>query len=306
MTKKLDNVSKFVLDFINTNKDADKDKITELWHSKSVQKEFKKNIKPKAPKKVKDIQKPIRSRSAYLIFSEDFREQIKTENPGINTKTIIQRLATLWKEKKETDKELVDKYEKLSTIDKERYARELKKYNQNKNVTKDISDACKKDVTDRDEDVEEDIDDIEKEHKDEHEDEHDSIEKDDETDNSKKVRYEDDDEESSDREDRNHDDDDSNKYRKGYANEYRDDSSSDKYESSDSESTSDDDSITEEEYQRKINEIKAFHIFMEKKTKKLKKLYPDLSSKEINDNLNRAWNKLSPHEKDKIIDKYLY
>jgi len=107
MTKLNIAASKFVLDFLQSNKDKDNDTLLENWQSKKNQKEFQKNIKNE--KKFKDVTKPKRPRSAYLLFSQDFREQMIKENPNVPNKIIITKLANIWEEKKKSDLDLVMK-----------------------------------------------------------------------------------------------------------------------------------------------------------------------------------------------------
>ena len=257
--------SKFVVDFLQSNKDNDNDTILGNWQSKKNQKEFQKNIKKE--KKIKDLTKPKRSRSAYLLFSQDFRDQMIKENPNVPNKVIITKLANLWKEKKISDPDLVKKYEGISDTDKIRYSNEMQIYNKKtvaslETLTDNVEpENVKEEINEKKED---DFDDEEYE--------------------KSNVKSEDDLRNDSDNE-----------------GVHGEDAESDTESGEESEEESSDDS----EYENNLNEIKTFHIFMEKKGKKLKKLYPELSSKEIKDNLTRTWNKLTLREKGKFMEKYL-
>ena len=71
----------------------------------------------KEPEKVK------RSKSAFLFFTEDYREKIKKKYPGDGMIEINKKLGKLWEKLKEKDR---SKYLKLAEKDKERYKKEMK------------------------------------------------------------------------------------------------------------------------------------------------------------------------------------
>lgn len=71
----------------------------------------------KEPEKVK------RSKSAFLFFTEDYREKIKKKYPGDGMIEINKKLGKLWEKLKEKDR---TKYLKLAEKDKERYKKEMK------------------------------------------------------------------------------------------------------------------------------------------------------------------------------------
>ena len=173
---------------------------------------------------------------------------MKDENPGISPNKILSKIGELWKEKKENDKETIEKYEKMAEEDRIRYKNELEKYNTADKVSSSTQPPPP-------------LSPVEVE----------------------KIKY-------------------------TPPSSPKSESERSEYRSEDYESTSEgEDEEDEEEYDsEKLDEIKAFHIFVEKKSRKLKKIYPDLSSKEINENLHRVWNKLSRDEKADIVDRYLY
>jgi len=71
----------------------------------------------------KDKNAPKRGLSAYMIFSNENRQKILAENPGIGFTDVARKAAEMWKA--QTDK---TKWEALAKKDKERYEREMKVY----------------------------------------------------------------------------------------------------------------------------------------------------------------------------------
>jgi hypothetical protein len=122
------NFSKFILDFINDNKG--KEDIIEAWNSSNVQKNFKKLFKKYQEKN--DPDRPIKGKTSYLLFCDDYRQSVKNDNPGINNKEITSKLAELWNIFKDTNKEKVKEYEQRSLIEREKYKKDKELYIQNK------------------------------------------------------------------------------------------------------------------------------------------------------------------------------
>lgn len=83
----------------------------------------------KAGRKKKDPYAPKRSLSAYLYYCNDFREAVKTKNPGVKITQIATILATHWKALPEKKR---GKYNKLAEDDKARYQAEMAVYNANR------------------------------------------------------------------------------------------------------------------------------------------------------------------------------
>lgn len=80
-------------------------------------------------KRKKDPNSPKRPISAFLLFSSDMRERIRSENPHITQKQIVQQLGRLWKQLDPSDKA---KYLELARIDRLRYYREVAAYSSQK------------------------------------------------------------------------------------------------------------------------------------------------------------------------------
>jgi hypothetical protein len=57
-----------------------------------------KKTRAKKEKKIKDPNAPKRPPSAYLLFQNDIREQIRTAHPGLPYKEVLTVIATRWKE----------------------------------------------------------------------------------------------------------------------------------------------------------------------------------------------------------------
>jgi structure-specific recognition protein 1 len=85
--------------------------------------------KVKKTRKKKDKDAPKKGLSAFMFFSNDKREQIKTENPGIAFGEVGKKLGELWKTLTDDDKA---PYNAKAEEDKGRYAIELEAYNKKK------------------------------------------------------------------------------------------------------------------------------------------------------------------------------
>lgn len=79
----------------------------------------------KSEKKINDG--PKKNKSSYMFFCADERENIKKDNPDLSNKEIIVEMGVRWKLLKETEPELLKKYEDLAAEDKERFLKEKRK-----------------------------------------------------------------------------------------------------------------------------------------------------------------------------------
>ena len=59
--------------------------------------------KTKKEKKVKDPDAPKRAKSAYLLFCDSVRDEVKAENPDLSPQDVVRALALRWKEQKALD-----------------------------------------------------------------------------------------------------------------------------------------------------------------------------------------------------------
>ena len=73
----------------------------------------------------KDPSAPKKSKTSYIIFCGDYRNQIKSENPNFTTTEITSKIASLWKAISPSEKL---KYEARAKEDKERYEEDMKSY----------------------------------------------------------------------------------------------------------------------------------------------------------------------------------
>jgi hypothetical protein len=120
-------VNIFVSDFLRQH---DKDgTILRKWESVKNQRKLKKILKDKN----KDPAKPKRGKSGFLFFCDENRPLIKQNHEDITVKEIVSKLGTLWRQLK-TDG-LTEKYDLLSTKDRERYKDEMVEYKKKKNTT---------------------------------------------------------------------------------------------------------------------------------------------------------------------------
>ncbi|KAJ7000859.1 FACT complex subunit SSRP1 [Populus alba x Populus x berolinensis] len=99
-----------------------KDFKREVSSSKAVTKrksrDGEESQKKRKPKKKKDPNAPKRSKSAYVIFSQMERENVKKSNPGIVFGEITKALADKWNAMSAEEKE---PYEEMARDDKQRY-----------------------------------------------------------------------------------------------------------------------------------------------------------------------------------------
>jgi len=77
--------------------------------------------------RVKDA--PKRNMSAFLLYCNDTREEVKGANPEASFGKLGKLLADIWKS---TDFDTKKKYEALAIEDKERYKKEVEVYKINK------------------------------------------------------------------------------------------------------------------------------------------------------------------------------
>jgi hypothetical protein len=84
--------------------------------------------KAKKVSKTKDPNEPKKNKSGYMFFCVDGREEIKSENSGLDNKGIVSELAVRWKNLKENNPEKVKYYEDLAVQDKKRYQEEKSGY----------------------------------------------------------------------------------------------------------------------------------------------------------------------------------
>ncbi|XP_037954488.1 FACT complex subunit Ssrp1 [Teleopsis dalmanni] len=90
---------------------------------KKEKKERKEKTVKKTSKKNKDANKPKRATTAFMLWLNDMREQIKKDNPGIKVTEIAKKGGEMWKELKDKSK-----WEEKAAKDKQRYLDEMKDY----------------------------------------------------------------------------------------------------------------------------------------------------------------------------------
>ncbi|KAH8394742.1 hypothetical protein KR222_003898 [Zaprionus bogoriensis] len=83
----------------------------------------KEKERTKKPTKKKDSNKPKRATTAFMLWLNDTREQIKRENPGIKVTEIAKMGGEMWKELKDKSK-----WEEAAAKDKQRYQDEMRNY----------------------------------------------------------------------------------------------------------------------------------------------------------------------------------
>ncbi|KFM26159.1 FACT complex subunit SSRP1 [Auxenochlorella protothecoides] len=106
-------------------KPAKKVKAAEDAPAKKTKAQSKAEGGVKKARKKKDKNAPKRGMSAFMFFSQDQRESVKADNPGIAFGEVGKVLGQRWKELSEADKK---PYEEKAAKDKERYEKEKSSY----------------------------------------------------------------------------------------------------------------------------------------------------------------------------------
>lgn len=119
----IENINQFVIDFLENNKTN----MSEHWSSKKNQQSLIKTLK-KNNIKIKDPDKPKRGKSGFLFYCDTKRPIIKQENPELTVKEIVSKLGTEWQLLKTSNSDEINKYEEMSSKDRNRYKQEMKNY----------------------------------------------------------------------------------------------------------------------------------------------------------------------------------
>lgn len=77
----------------------------------------------KKTKEKKDVNKPKRGVSAFMLWLNEMRETIKRDNPGITVTEIAKKGGEMWKEQKDKSK-----WEAMAAKEKQRYMDEMRTY----------------------------------------------------------------------------------------------------------------------------------------------------------------------------------
>ena len=124
---KIKNLSKFILDFMEDNKQSGFEELKDKLNSKPTQivlkKILQKNMKP-----IKDLNKPKRGKSSYLYFCDEHRQSVKEEFPNYNNKEVVTELGLKWNKFKKDNQSDVEIYENKAKEARELYMNEMKKY----------------------------------------------------------------------------------------------------------------------------------------------------------------------------------
>ena len=84
--------------------------------------------KTKKVSKTKDPNEPKKNKSGYMFFCVDGRQEITSEDSGLDNKGIVSELAIRWKNLKENNPDKLKYYEDLALQDKKRYQEEKSGY----------------------------------------------------------------------------------------------------------------------------------------------------------------------------------
>jgi structure-specific recognition protein 1 len=87
----------------------------------------KKGTGVKKERKKKPEGSPVGMRSSYIFFCKEKREEVKKENPDMDSKGIIRKLGEMWQELKEDEEEYA-RFQEMAAEDKERYTAEMKEF----------------------------------------------------------------------------------------------------------------------------------------------------------------------------------
>lgn len=123
-------VSDYVISYISKNGNNE---MLEKWNEKEFKKLFK--------NKDKNVDKTKKNKSAYILYSNNERENMKKEGISLSNKEMISELAKRWKtiknSKDEDDKKIFEKFTLIAQEEKERYDSEIGK--NKSNVKKNMS-----------------------------------------------------------------------------------------------------------------------------------------------------------------------
>lgn len=128
-------VKDFLVDFLTEQGSGKIRDILSSWQSEETQSKLTEMIKmrmpvpePIKPRKPKDPNAPKRPRSAYILFCNDKRAEIKKANPEMKMPDIAKKLGEMWRSLKDKKKQ---PYLEEATKDKSRYDTEMGEYNPN-------------------------------------------------------------------------------------------------------------------------------------------------------------------------------
>lgn len=116
-------INTFVKSFLSGD-----DTSVEKWTSRENQKHLRAVLAGKEHKKPKQskVDKPKKSKSAYLFFCAEERKKIKHESPDLKSVQVTMLLGQRWRELKANKARAseLSKYEKLASTDNDRYMNE--------------------------------------------------------------------------------------------------------------------------------------------------------------------------------------
>ncbi|KAI8865972.1 putative high-mobility group non-histone chromosomal protein [Ramicandelaber brevisporus] len=102
----------------------------------------------RAPKKEKDPDQPKRPLSAFMLFTNEKRDQVKADHPDIKFTEVGKKLGEMWGKLSDAEKEpYQNEYKKKKAV----YDKEIEAYNKRKGVTPKKSRAKKAAADDDDE-----------------------------------------------------------------------------------------------------------------------------------------------------------
>ena len=280
-----DDISKFVLDFIEKNKDEKDtaDSIIKKWSNPKTKTALKKLIKVK--KDDKDLNKPKKIGSAYILFCSANRDKIKADNPGLNNKEILGKLAVLWNTMKEKNNKEYKKYNEQYSKNKEEYLKKLDEYNKRLESTEQVVDNFVPEIKSKKERKKK----IIEEPKSDPESDHNSRDRDRDRERERERER-----------DRSVDSDRSRDRRRSRRRDrsVESDRSRDRYESDRSSYESDRSRRRHRDRDQPVKKTKKdiytgeeYEAFYKKKDKKIRKSYPELSEEDIVKKINKKWKK---------------
>lgn len=138
-------ISKQFIDFtseiISDNYSIDMDDIKTKLSTKENKDKFTNFIKSnkiKQKKDKKESNEPEKFKTAYNLFSKDFRQNLVDENPGISIGETASLLGKKWDELKEKTPEIYNKYVDESNRQKEEYEEKMVQYRIDNNLPEKI------------------------------------------------------------------------------------------------------------------------------------------------------------------------
>jgi upstream-binding transcription factor len=132
-------LTKYFEDFLAKCDKENKEEILKHFKSKDVKKDLddfvtKNNIRKRKSDSDRDSDLPKKPLSAYFIFSQEKRQQLKDSGVDSDIKSMTEALSKMWKEVKEKGGDELKKYNEMSNKMKSEYLEKMIEYKKKHNI----------------------------------------------------------------------------------------------------------------------------------------------------------------------------